>query len=357
MPTENRSNTEMVSDMLPPCADDVFKNGVSACLVGDVPKHAAETICQSLSAITGWKIDWHYIGGRTHIKALAPAEQHQGELLAWQDPDNDSRMCTAEHKAYALSKGGAPAAALSTLTRPLYSRPAPADPGEVERLRARISELENHCKRLGQGDAERYWEGRWRDADANLAERDALLRKISGYHWANVDPEERARTRAELRDMLSASAEPTARELHALQIEKSLGIERLPVEPSAPVIHPINMKTMMQAYEQVDHKAMLHGTSNWCAAMAAALRGTLHSETGAPVEPLYQKCTVLKDAEVRYSNSTAPVERDERALIELALSEYGKATGNHVLPGGFNEKQDSFVQGFLVCATLDRKPS
>ncbi|MEF0148455.1 hypothetical protein, partial [Pseudomonas guariconensis] len=55
-------------------------------------------------------------------------------------------------------------------------------------------------------------------------------------------------------------------------------------EPSAAVIHPINMKAMMQAYEQVDHKAMLHGTSNWCAAMATALRGTLHSETIAPVE-------------------------------------------------------------------------
>ncbi|MCV9917760.1 hypothetical protein OIU19_03060 [Pseudomonas sp. BT-42-2] len=39
-----------------------------------------------------------------------------------------------------------------------------------------------------------------------LAGRDAMLRKISGYHWANVDPEERAKTRAELRDMLSASA-------------------------------------------------------------------------------------------------------------------------------------------------------
>ncbi|WP_313447379.1 hypothetical protein [Pseudomonas sp.] len=83
MPTENRSsNTEMVSDKLPPCADDVFKNGVSACLVGDVPKHAAETICQSLSAVTGWKIDWHYFGGRTHIKALAPAPRHP-EPIAW----------------------------------------------------------------------------------------------------------------------------------------------------------------------------------------------------------------------------------------------------------------------------------
>lgn len=52
-------------------------------------------------------------------------------------------------------------------------------------------------------------------------------------------------------------------------------------EPSAPVIHPINMKTMMQAYEQVDHKALLHGTSNWCAAMATALRGALHAEPSA----------------------------------------------------------------------------
>ncbi|MGW7235489.1 hypothetical protein ACWGIE_20195 [Pseudomonas fulva] len=45
---------------------------------------------------------------------------------------------------------------------------------------------------------------------AQLAKRDALLRKIEGYHWAKVEPEERARTRAELRDMLSASAVPSA---------------------------------------------------------------------------------------------------------------------------------------------------
>jgi hypothetical protein len=67
-----------------------------------------------------------------------PAEQHQGEPVAWQDPDNDSRMCTAEHKAYALSKGGAPAAALSTLTRPLYTH---ADPSEVERHIERRMEM------------------------------------------------------------------------------------------------------------------------------------------------------------------------------------------------------------------------
>lgn len=54
--------------------------------------------------------------------------------------------------------------------------------------------------------------------------------------------------------------------------------------PSASAIHPINMKTMMQAYAQVDHKALLHGTSNWCASMATALRGVIHSEPSAPVE-------------------------------------------------------------------------
>lgn len=57
---------------VPPCAEDVFQKGVSVCLIGDIPKHAAETICKSLSEVTGWKIDWHYIGGRTHIKALPP---------------------------------------------------------------------------------------------------------------------------------------------------------------------------------------------------------------------------------------------------------------------------------------------
>lgn len=53
------------------CDDDVFKSGRSVCLV-DIPKEEAETICQNLSAATGWRIDWHYIGGRVHIKALAP---------------------------------------------------------------------------------------------------------------------------------------------------------------------------------------------------------------------------------------------------------------------------------------------
>ncbi|MHC8408337.1 hypothetical protein [Pseudomonas sp. TMB3-21] len=64
---------------LPPCDDDVFKNGKSVCLV-DISKDAAEDICRNLSAATGCKVDWHYIGGRVHIKALAtPVVERQDE--------------------------------------------------------------------------------------------------------------------------------------------------------------------------------------------------------------------------------------------------------------------------------------
>ncbi|WP_232244438.1 hypothetical protein [Pseudomonas putida] len=127
MPTENRpSNTEMVSDKLPPCADDVFKNGVSACLVGDVPKHAAETICQSLSAVTGWKIDWHYFGGRTHIKALAPAPQPHAEPIAW-----------IVGTAFWWTKEEAERDAAAT-GKPLVPFGPIADTGEIERLRAAL---------------------------------------------------------------------------------------------------------------------------------------------------------------------------------------------------------------------------
>lgn len=55
-------------------------------------------------------------------------------------------------------------------------------------------------------------------------------------------------------------------------------------EPYGCMMHPINMKALMQAYEQVDHRVLLHGTSNWCAAMATALRGVLCADPSAPVE-------------------------------------------------------------------------
>lgn len=102
---------------------------------------------------------------------------------------------------------------------------------------------------------------------AKLAERDALLR---GYQSL-------------LRQVMPCLAMSTNSQAasYMRQIDVALSAS---AEPSAPVIHPINMKTIMQAYEQVDHKALLHGTSNWCALMATALRGVIHSEPSAPVE-------------------------------------------------------------------------
>ncbi|KTT19099.1 hypothetical protein [Pseudomonas parafulva] len=127
MPTENRSsNTAMVSDKLPPCADDVFKKGVSACLVGDVPKHAAETICRSLSAVTGWKIDWHYVGGRTHIKALAPAPQPHPDPIAWMV--GTAFWWTKEEAERDAADTGLPILGLGPML----------DSAEVERLRAEL---------------------------------------------------------------------------------------------------------------------------------------------------------------------------------------------------------------------------
>lgn len=84
---------------------------------------------------------------RVQAHLAQPAAQHHGEPVAWQDPDNDSRMCTAEHKAYALSKGGAPAAALASLTRPLYTH---ADPAEVERLRNEARSMGDQINKLSR---------------------------------------------------------------------------------------------------------------------------------------------------------------------------------------------------------------
>ncbi|OFS73910.1 hypothetical protein HMPREF3173_10205 [Pseudomonas sp. HMSC08G10] len=208
---------------------------------------------------------------------------------------------------------------------PLYICPAPAVPGEVERLREEVGDLRsqlgaeiskcNAMEALAQDRAEeierrkRY--AKWRD-QAEEKVRDEffnVLKAIAGgsiisFHpWpvggADVGPLDpsnpvflfggkdgafviRPFFRTE-----SASAEPNERICtHPEGCTQCswCGFKSESAEPSAPVIHPINMKTMMQAYEQVDHKAMLHGTSNWCAAMATALRGALHSETIAPVE-------------------------------------------------------------------------
>lgn len=56
------------------CDPEVYEKGVSVCLVA-IPKETAEVICQNISAATGCKVDWHYFGGRVHIKALRVTSQ------------------------------------------------------------------------------------------------------------------------------------------------------------------------------------------------------------------------------------------------------------------------------------------
>lgn len=66
------------ANQLPPCDPEVFSNGVSIGLF-EMPKEKAESLCEALRQATGYKIDWHYLAGRAHIKAL-PAEQEDSEI-------------------------------------------------------------------------------------------------------------------------------------------------------------------------------------------------------------------------------------------------------------------------------------
>lgn len=62
------------------CSPDVYAKGVSACLV-DIPKEKAEVICRGISAASGVAVDWHYIGGRVHIKAMRVTAPQKPVLL------------------------------------------------------------------------------------------------------------------------------------------------------------------------------------------------------------------------------------------------------------------------------------
>lgn len=59
------------------CDQDVYKLGRSIGLF-DIPKKTANAICSGVSAVTGARVDWHYVAGRVHMKALAaPAQAEQ----------------------------------------------------------------------------------------------------------------------------------------------------------------------------------------------------------------------------------------------------------------------------------------
>jgi len=133
------------------------------------------------------------IVGLGPMTGAAPAEQQQGEPVAW----------LAKTLKGSLAGSLGLARYDQRLNPELYDGPFPvfrhADPGEVERLREGIAK---HWKVVCDQRAE------IESLRDQLAKAHGLLRKIEGYHWAKVEPEERARTRAELRDLLSASEEP-----------------------------------------------------------------------------------------------------------------------------------------------------
>ncbi|MDX7082519.1 hypothetical protein [Serratia marcescens] len=84
------------------CNREVYENGKSACLVA-IPKETAEVICRGISEATGCKVDWHYIGGRVHIKALAPpAPAVPGYISTRQEIANMERheLCGSINVAY-----------------------------------------------------------------------------------------------------------------------------------------------------------------------------------------------------------------------------------------------------------------
>ena len=85
------------------CDQAVFDHGSSVCLV-DIPKETAEVICRNVSAATGCKVDWHYIGGCVHIKALR-GEQPASESVAPEGYCIMPRRLTAENGAKALLIG------------------------------------------------------------------------------------------------------------------------------------------------------------------------------------------------------------------------------------------------------------
>lgn len=188
---------------------------------------------------------WCFSTGTKEGQALLtpPVRQRQGEPVALPE-----RHVHEHHGCFLSERQHGWNACLDKIAKlgPLYTHADPAgDP-------------------TGSFDKHMEYMGRCHKLEKKLAEAHALLRDIE----LTMDAQE---------DSVSLGYDIEMRMATILRPSAS-------AEPSVPIIHPINMKTMMQAYEKVNHKAMLHGTSNWCAAMATSLRGVLQAEPSAPVE-------------------------------------------------------------------------
>ena len=75
-----QQQAEPVAHRSDECRADVYSHGESVCMLA-VDKAVAEAAVQIASRLTGDAYDWHYIGGRVHVKRLkqpAPAAAPDG---------------------------------------------------------------------------------------------------------------------------------------------------------------------------------------------------------------------------------------------------------------------------------------
>jgi hypothetical protein len=90
----------------PPCNHEIFTSGVGLCVI-DARMHAAEAWVQSVAALSGQRVDWHYSGGRgnvlvlgDHAKALAAVHELASTL--------DGRLLSISEDGRALYRDGDP---------------------------------------------------------------------------------------------------------------------------------------------------------------------------------------------------------------------------------------------------------
>lgn len=117
---ERRQATMNSEPVIADCDPEVYEKGVSVCLVA-IPKETAEVICQNITAATGCKVDWHYFGGRVHIKALRESSQPA--------PEHD--QVRSEHAEWSQATFGnvGPVGPLKHLSKEALE--AAAEPGDL----------------------------------------------------------------------------------------------------------------------------------------------------------------------------------------------------------------------------------
>lgn len=201
------------------------------------------------------------------VRAHGVAEQHQGEPVAWlakckqsglvEQAEPNEKASNPEHWTDAFPVYDSPKSARSQFD---YDRGFAAGTAECETLRSQLADLEKlHGGELGlpkegwpkyhkrkmetlRNLTAGYYERKLAERDALLREKDDVLMAVKEQfdRHGNIFPDRfDSRVFRWVNDAVaSASAEPSAsteREAWALQEEKRLGIERLPVEPCAPV--------------------------------------------------------------------------------------------------------------------------